>query len=151
MVAAGQLQVGDQVISLNFDAIPDDFMEIHQEGQGLVLTQEQMNNAQEVIATVANIGIHESTGAVVVNTDIYSMTHWLVAKRDGVIRSIRASELLPTDLIYSYNAKDFVLIENFEKNLDVNIQVYSINIEPQDFYFTENGLTFDAYPTTWTI
>jgi hypothetical protein len=57
---------------------------------------------------------------------------------------------LLTDLVYNYNQANFIPIENLEKNTDVNIQVYSINIEPQYFFFTENGLTFDAYPVDWT-
>jgi hypothetical protein len=59
-------------------------------------------------------------------------------------------DIIASDLIYNYNEKAFVPIENLEKNIDVTIQVYSINVEPKDFYFTENGLTYDGYPTDWT-
>ena len=47
-----------------------------------------------------------------------------------------------------YQTKDFAPIETFEFNDEISIQVYSINTEPVDFYFTENGLTFDAHAVT---
>ena len=43
--------------------------------------------------------------------------------------------------------KDFVPVTTAEIYPDSQINVYCINVEPQDFYFTENGLTFDTYAT----
>lgn len=151
MVAAGQIAVGDQVISLNVPGLPDNFMDLHINfDHGMEFTQEQIDNAEEAISTVTNIGIHESNGAVVINSDIYSMSHWLLCKRDGVIKTILSPGILPSDLIYSYAEKDFVPVSTLEINRDVTIQVYTINVEPYDFYFTESGLSFDAYPIDWS-
>ena len=146
-MAAGQLLVGDQVVTLSFNGLPDDYS---YDGTPVVISEEDFANAQETLATVTNLGIHESVGAVVVNSDIYSTTHCIIAKRDGLIQPIMSADILPSDLIYNYNEKSFIPIENLEKNIDVTIQVYSINVEPKDFYFTENGLTYDGYPTDWT-
>ena len=90
-----------------------------------------------------------SNGAVLINSDIYSMTHAIVIKRNENIMIINVTNVLPSDLVYSYTEKNFVPIENITINTDVSIQVYSINVEPNDFYFTEHGLTFDFYPTEW--
>jgi hypothetical protein len=79
------------------------------------------------------------------------MTHHIVAKRDGLVTAILSGDILISDLIYNYNQKAFVPIENLEKNTEVVIQVYSINVEPKDFYFTENGLTWDGAPTNWDV
>ena len=147
LVAAGQLLVGDQVVTLSFNGLPDDYA---YDGTPVIISEEDFANAEETLATVTNLGIHESVGAVVVNSDIYSMTHCIIAKRDGLIQPIMSADIIASDLIYNYNEKAFVPIENLEKNIDVTIQVYSINVEPKDFYFTENGLTYDGYPTDWT-
>ena len=85
-----------------------------------------------------------------INSDIYSLTHGLVIKRDGVVRTVNSDKVLPSDLMYNYVAKDFIPIENFTINTDISIQVYSINVEPNDFYFSEHGLTFDFYPMEWS-
>ena len=93
--------------------------------------------------------MHGSDGAVLVNGDIYSLFHFLICKRDNEIKAINVTDILLTDLIYNFQSQGFVAIENYDKNTDITIDVYAINVEPQDFYFTENGLSFDSYPTAW--
>ena len=54
-------------------------------------------------------------------------------------------------MIYNHQAQDFVPVEAYEKNEEITIQSYSINVEPFDFYFTENGLTFDMQALTESL
>ena len=152
LISAGQIEVGDEVIGLDIPGIPDNYWLLDDGSYGTysdyVITQEQMDNATEVITTVAGKRLHQNIGAVAVNGDIYTINHFVLAKRDGQIKSLNTSDLLTTDLIYNYQTKDFVAIEAYEKNEDVTIQSYSINTEPYDFFFTENGLTFDRTALT---
>jgi hypothetical protein len=124
LVAAGQLLVGDQVVTLSFNGLPDDYS---YDGTPAVISEEDFANAQETLATVTNLGIHESVGAVVVNSDIYSMTHCIIAKRDGLIQPIMSADILPSDLIYNYNEKSFIPIENLEKNSDGGMALKEID------------------------
>ena len=147
MISAGQIEVGDEVIGLRIPGIPDNFW-LLDDGSGgsysdYVITQEQIDNAEETIVTVHGKALHENSGAVVVNGDIYTLHHYILAKRGNDIRVLNVSDLVNTDLIYNYQTKDFVAIESLETNSEITIQSYSINVEPWDFYFTENGLTFD--------
>ena len=147
MISAGQIEVGDEVIGLRIPGIPDNFW-LLDDGSGgtysdYVITQEQIDNAEETVVTVQGKALHENSGAVVVNGDIYTLHHYILAKRDNDIRVLNVSDLVNTDLVYNYQTKDFVAIESLETNSEITIQSYSINVEPWDFYFTENGLTFD--------
>ncbi|NDF29887.1 MAG: hypothetical protein EB150_06755 [Nitrososphaeria archaeon] len=150
MVSAGQIQLGDEVIGLQIPGIPDNFLLLDDGSYGtfqdFVFTPEQIENATETVVTVVAKQLHETVGAVAVNGDIYTIKHLILGKRDGEIRSLFTHTLQNTDLIYNYQTKEFVPIESLEINLDITIQSYSINVEPSDFYFTENGLTFDMHP-----
>jgi hypothetical protein len=147
MVSAGQIEIGDEVIGLNIPGIPDNYWLLDDGSMGsysdYVITQEQIDNATETVTTVVGKRLHENVGAVAVNGDIYTLNHFILAKRDGQVKSLNVKDLLNTDFIYNYQTKDFVAIEALEKNEEITIQSYSINTEPWDFYFTENGLTFD--------
>ena len=150
MVSAGQLEVGDQVISVNIPGIPDDFWTLQSSDvnsyEDYVLSQEQVNGITETVATVVGKDLHESPGAAAVNGDIYSMNHYLLVKRNDEVKVLRVDNLTTSDLIFNYQTQDFAAIESYELNTDIVIQTYSINVEPQDFFFTENGLTFDLHP-----
>ena len=155
MVSAGQIEVGDLVIGLRIPGIPDDYWTLDDGSYGsysdFVITQEQIDGAEEVEVTVVGKMLHENLGAAAVNGDIYTLTHFILAKRDNEIRSLNVKDLLNTDLIYNFQSKDFVGIESLELNEEITIQSYSINVEPEDFYFTENGLTFDMHAHSSTL
>ena len=147
LVSAGQLEIGDEIIGLNIPGIPDNYWLLDDGSMGsysdYVITQEQIDNATETVTTVVGKRLHENIGAVAVNGDIYTLNHFILAKRDNEIKSINVRFLLNTDFIYNHQTQDFVPVEAYEKNEEITIQSYSINTEPFDFYFTENGLTFD--------
>ena len=153
LVTSGQLEIGDQVLALSIPGIPDDFREINSDNQfgiysDYIFSEENLANAVETTATVVGKELHTSDGAVAINGDVYSTAHWLLIKRNGEIKTVNVTDVFETDLIYTYQTKDFSPIETFEINNEISIQVYSINTEPIDFYFTENGLTFDAHAVT---
>jgi archaellum component FlaF (FlaF/FlaG flagellin family) len=147
-VTAQQIAVGDEVIGLRIPGIPDNFREIvtgNLKDFEYSFTQEQLDNAEETVVTVVAKTLHDSPGAVVVNSDIYSTTHWIVTKRGEDITLINAVDIQEGDLVYNYATKDFAPVEIFSIDMNTWISVYSINVEPQDFYFTESGLAFDGY------
>ena len=148
LVSAGQLEIGDEIIGLSIPGMPDNYWDLAGTGtyasySDYVFTEEQIANAMETVTTVVGKVLHENIGAVAVNGDIYTLNHFILAKRDNEIKSLNVRFLLNTDLIYNHQTQDFVPVEAYEKNEEITIQSYSINVEPFDFYFTENGLTFD--------
>ena len=155
LVSAGQLEIGDEIIGLNIPGMPDNYWLLDDGSMGsysdYIITQEQIDNATETVTTVVGKVLHENIGAVAVNGDIYTLNHFILAKRDNEIKSINVRFLLNTDLIYNHQTQDFVPVEAYEKNEEITIQSYSINVEPFDFYFTENGLTFDMQALTESL
>ena len=79
----------------------------------------------------------------IINGDAYSGTHYILTKKDDVVKFIKTSEIDDSYFVYSFADLQFVPIEVFDI-IEYEDTVYSINCEPYDNFFTENMLVFDV-------
>jgi hypothetical protein len=99
----------------------------------------------EIVTTkVYQIRKYISDWAVVINYDIFSETHYILVKRDGRAEFLDVLDIVETDLIYSYEDRDWVEIFLLEK-IEAPHEVVCINTEPYDVFFTESMLVHDSH------
>jgi len=79
----------------------------------------------------------------IINGDAYSGTHYILTKKDDVVKFIQTSEIDDSYFVYSFANLQFVPIEALDV-IEYEDTVYSINCEPYDNFFTENMLVFDV-------
>jgi hypothetical protein len=102
-----------------------------------------LNETNFVETTVVSVGSRPVTQAYLINGDLFSQSHYILTKKDGVSRFIKASDMDNSYLVYNRAEQGFVNITEFEV-LDYEDTVFSINCEPYDNFFTQNMLVFDT-------
>jgi hypothetical protein len=136
---AGEIQVGDIIYSLN---IPLDL----NEEQWLSWSSDPDNfDANIVETTVTSVLTAPGSTYVYVDGDMFTPTHYILTKKDDVIKFIEVDEIDNTYQRYSYEANDFVDIEIVE-DLSIDINNISIHCEPHDNFFTEQMLVLESLP-----
>ena len=142
LVKAGDLRVGDTLLSANIEGFPYE----GDEGitaQAIAWSDNNPNIIPE-ITTIANIYKTQSAFAVVINEDIFSQYHYILIKRDGVSKFETSVNIVKeTDLVYSYDTSSWEPIYLYEI-IQAPHDIISINCEPFDMFFTERMLTHDS-------
>jgi len=142
LVKAGDLRVGDTLLSANIEGFPYE----GDEGitaQAIAWSDSNPNIIPE-ITTIANIYKTQSAYAVVINEDIFSQYHYILIKRDGVSKFETSVNIIKeTDLVYSYDTSSWEPIYLYEI-IQAPHDIISINCEPYDMFFTERMLTHDS-------
>ena len=145
LVPAGDLEVGDELISAKIEGFPHMWTEDMWE---IIENWNPENPEIEIVTTkVYQIRKYVSDWAIVINYDIFSETHYILIKRDGVANFVDVLDVLETDLIYSYENRDWVEIFLLEK-IEAPHEVICINAEPYDVFFTESMLVHDSHDPT---
>jgi hypothetical protein len=141
LVAAHDLKVGDKLISADVESFPyDNLLTTNMD----ILTWGAENPYVHLVETeIVNLRTRTSKWAVIVDSDIFSDTHYIMVKREGITTFVKALDLEHTDLIWSYSEQNWLSISVLEK-VDVNHEVISIDCEPYDIFFTERMLTHDS-------
>ena len=111
--------------------------------QDAINWQGENSNINIVETEIVDIRRSISKFAVVINGDLFSDTHYVLAKRDGVEKFIMSINIDSTDLVWSYVDSSWKPITMLEK-VEVDHEVVSIDCEPYDIFFTENMLTHDS-------
>jgi len=142
LVKAGDLQVGDTLLSANIEGFPYE----HEEG----VTQAALDwsdSNPSIIPEITNIVAlykTQSAYAVVINQDVFSQYHYILIKRDGIAKfEVSVNISSETDLIYSYENNDWEPIYLYEI-VAAPHDIVSINCEPFDMFYTERMLTHDS-------
>ena len=142
LVKAGDLRVGDTLLSANIEGFPYE----GDEGitaQAIAWSDNNPNIIPE-ITTIANIYKTQSAYAVVINEDIFSQYHYILIKRNGVSKFETSVNIVKeTDLVYSYDTSSWEPIYLYEI-VQAPHDIISINCEPYDMFFTERMLTHDS-------
>jgi hypothetical protein len=139
------LEIGDQLLSVDIPGIPQDFTTLGttpEELQAMSWDPNVLTESTPVLTTVKNIDVHEKTGAVAINEDLFTRAHYIFVQRDSLAIIIMAKDVVETDLVYNYTTSEFEEIFDLQF-LDITYFAYSINCEPYDFFWTERMLTFD--------
>jgi hypothetical protein len=136
---AADIEVGDVLVGLDFAGTenidPNTWSTTNFTDNGKVQT------------TVVSVNSRTTTHAYQINGDIYSETHWILCKKDDVVKFKLAKDLSIDYEIYSATDSTWAPVLDFEE-IDFIDMVYSINCEPYDNFFTENMLVFDYNPST---
>lgn len=141
LVSATDLSVGDKLLSADIQGFPYD--NITYTEQDAINWQGENSNINIVETEIVDIRRSISKFAVVINGDLFSDTHYVLAKRDGVEKFIMSINIDSTDLVWSYVDNSWKPITMLEK-VEVDHEVVSIDCEPYDIFFTENMLTHDS-------
>jgi len=142
LVKAGDLQVGDTLLSVNIEGFPYESAE-GVTAQAIAWSDSNPNIIPE-ITTIANIYKTQSAYAVVINEDIFSQYHYILIKRNGISKfETSVNVVKETDLVYSYDTSSWEPIYLYEI-VQVPHDIISINCEPYDMFFTERMLTHDS-------
>ena len=141
LVAAHDLKVGDRLLSADIATFPYDNLLVTD--MDLIEWIAQNPQVNLVETEIVNIRTRISKWAVIVDSDIFSDTHYIMVKRGDVTSFVKALDLEDTDLIWSYAERNWISISILKK-VDVNHEVVSIDCEPYDIFFTERMLTHDS-------
>jgi hypothetical protein len=136
VVTAENLKVGDTLLALDISEID------MQNFNPAEWTSETLSGNGVVETTVVNISARVSDQAVIVNGDIYSMNHWILARKDGLVQFVNSSNIDTTYEVYNYQTLDWTPVTGAEVISYID-RVYSINCEPYDMFFTNSMLVYD--------
>jgi hypothetical protein len=141
LVAAHDLKVGDKILSADVESFPYD--NLASTDIELINWTSETPYVNLVETEIVNLRYRTAKWAVIVDSDIFSDTHYIMVKRGDVVSFVKALDLEHTDLIWSYVDRNWISISVLEK-VDVNHEVVSIDCEPYDIFFTERMLTHDS-------
>jgi hypothetical protein len=141
LVAASDLKVGDKLLSADVESFPYDNLA----ATDMDLINWTAENPYVNLVETEVVGLRYRTAkwAVLVDSDIFSDTHYILVKRGEETSFVKSLDLDPRDLIWSYAERTWLPITVLEK-VDVNHEVVSIDCEPYDIFFTERMLTHDS-------
>jgi hypothetical protein len=141
LVPAFDLKVGDKLLSADIDTFPyDNLLTTDME---LIEWTAQNPHINLVETEIVNLRTRISKWAIIVDSDIFSDTHYILVNRNDVTKFVKAIDLESTDLIWSNTYHNWVAIGVLRK-VDVDHEVVSIDCEPYDIFFTERMLTHDS-------
>ena len=100
------------------------------------------NETNFVTTTVISVTSRPVTTVVVINGDMFSTHHYILTKKDNVVRFVNCSELDHSYQIYNKEEQGFINIIDVDV-LEYEDTVFSINCEPYDNFFTQHMLVFD--------
>jgi hypothetical protein len=141
LVAAGSIQPGDILSSANIIGFPYENLPGAKEE---ALSWSSDNPVIEPAeTTVVSVVKRTAEGGVLINTDVFSETHYILVKRDNLAMFILSTEVVISDKIYSYATNTWEDIINLQAE-NIPHEVVSINCEPYDVFYTERMLVHDS-------
>jgi hypothetical protein len=141
LVAAHDLKVGDKLLSADIATFPYD--NLLATNMDLIEWTAQNPHINLVETEIVNLRTRISKWAIIVDSDIFSDSHYILVNRNDVTKFVKAIDLERTDLIWSNTYHNWVAIGVLKK-VDVDHEVVSIDCEPYDIFFTERMLTHDS-------
>jgi hypothetical protein len=148
LVLAHNLSVGDVLYSAEID----DLVLSTDTPTGEYLANWSTTNLvinPDVETTITALSAYLVNKVVVINGNKYSVSHYILSKRDGVAKFLKVTEVVETDLIYSPVFQDWQPIIELRES-EGNELVIAINTEPYDVFFTDNALVHDSQPLDLT-
>ena len=132
---AGELEVGDVLLGVNMGTTADDW---------LTWTSSDLSLDQSNIVetTITAINREVQTEFIYIDGDLFSKSHYILVKKNGLSKFIKATDIDTTYQIFSPESASFVDISLVE-TVYMNLEKVSINCEPYDNFFTKKMLVFD--------
>ena len=137
--SAGDVQVGDVLLGLNIPSDLDDA-----EWTSWISDPDNFT-ANITETTVTSIVQNSSFEYIYIDGDLFTPTHYILTKKDDVIKYTKVDLIDNTYQRYSFEENGFVDIEVVE---DINVEKSNISIhcEPHDNFFTEQMLVMESLP-----
>jgi len=141
LIPAWELKVGDKLLSADIETFP--YNNLLTTDMELINWDAQNPQINLVETEIVSLRTRMAKWAIMVDSDMFSDSHYILIKRNDVTKFVKAMDLELTDLIWSNSAQDWVNIGLLRK-VEVNHEVLSIDCEPYDIFFTERMLTHDS-------
>ena len=132
---AGDLQVGDVLLGVDMGTNSEDWLT----WQSSDLTIDRNNIVETTIVAITR---EVQDQFIYIDGDLFSRSHYILVKKNGVTRFIKAVDIDTTFQIFSPETAEFVDISLVE-TVYMNLEKVSINCEPHDNFFTKKMLVFD--------
>jgi hypothetical protein len=145
LVSAESLTVGDEVLSVILPGLPESGWTEADVLAWSLSNPNELDLSNTVVTTITEIVGGTSDLLVFINGDGFSGSHGILVQRDGTALFIRAKDIVETDLVWSLSENSWVNVAILEK-YEAEHQVWSVNTEPYDLFFTENMLVHDTRP-----
>jgi hypothetical protein len=141
LIPAWYLKVGDKLLSADIESFPYD--NLLTTDMDLIEWTSQNPQINLVETEIVSLRTRIAKWAIMVDSDMFSDSHYILIKRNDVTKFVKAIDLEPTDLIWSNSDQNWVGIGLLRK-VEVDHEVLSIDCEPYDIFFTERMLTHDS-------
>ena len=139
LIQAQDVQVGDELLSVDILGLAN----TDRASIGSWSGDGNLSLSPNAITTVTSLSTRPNTTSININGDIFTETHLILIKRDGIEQFALASNILETDLAWNYNTSSFTAVESYSVS-DSEFVSITINCEPLDIYFTEHHITHDG-------
>lgn len=132
--------IGDELISIDIDEISTD-------GTNFDIynwSSETFTNKGFVITNVTNISSSQITGPeIIINGDSFSDNHSILTLKNGVYSFTDAKNIDESYQIFDADIQDWTQVVSVEIIENSTVNVYSIDCEPYDIFFTNNALVYN--------
>jgi hypothetical protein len=137
---ASEIQVGDVLYSLNISNLDPTVQGI----PDFNVPEEQFEALGIVETNVVGVSSYVTDSAIVINGDIFTAPHLILAKdSNGSVSFVRSENITEDYQVWSLDSRDWIPVTSVETIAYIE-QVYTINCEPYDIFFTQNMLTHDS-------
>jgi len=144
LVLAHNLSVGDVLYSADIEGLDlSTDVPIAEYFAGWSQENPVINSAVET--TITALSAHIVDRVIVINGNKYSISHYILVKRDGLAKFINVTDVVDSDLVYSPTFQDWQPIIELRESEGKEL-VITINTEPHDVFFTDNALVHDSQP-----
>ena len=144
LVLAHNLSVGDVLYSADIEDLDlSTSVPIEEYFAGWSKENPVINTAHET--TITALSAHIVDRVIVINGNKYSVSHYILVKRNEIAKFVNVTEVVDTDLVYSPTFSDWQPIIELRIS-DGKELVITINTEPYDVFFTDNALVHDSQP-----
>jgi hypothetical protein len=144
LVLAHNLSVGDVLYSADIEGLDlTTEIPIAEYFAGWSEENPVINTAIET--TITALSAHIVDKVIVINGNKYSISHYILVKRDGLGKFVNVTDVVESDLVYSPTFQDWQPIIELRESVGKEL-VITINTEPYDVFFTDNALVHDSQP-----
>jgi len=143
LTLAHNLSVGDILYTADIEGLDLSSGQTLSEYLGSWST-ENPNIDTNLETTIVSLSARIVDKVIVINGNKYSYSHYVLVKRENIVKFVKVYEVLESDMVFSPLLDSWQPIIDF-KVLEGKELVISINTEPYDVFFTDNAIVHDSH------
>lgn len=134
---ASELSVGDELVAIDLSSTKttDSWLDWS-------ITDPSILDGELTTTTITSIDVSMHSEYIFVDGELFTKSHFILTRKDGVISFTRADMLDTTYEKYSYSDRAFVPVSMVD-NVEIAMEKVSIQCEPHDNFFTDKMLVLD--------